>query len=318
MEFITSNGYVFFSVLMAAFLAIWIYLARGDFSMNGYSSPWGRFLNNADFWLWIKILAVSSSALFIVVLFLFGKKEMTWDDLPFRILLIVDLVGFLLTIIIILMCYCKWCWGAKSLGFMMFWMLLFCIPFGVYLLLTHPAIPDGSISAALKKAIKLNVDGGVMSLFKDVGLYRFSTYWDIFSNSKYCRIALYVWSGNCLLHLLLCNGWMHFNKLHQRALYPLITCTYVLLSMPVAIALSFWMTSLVVCGLVYLVYAVASLFMLGLTLALISAWWSENFGTGRSGRLSDGTKIRQKIGDQWVDEHGRNWRNIGGNEFERN
>ena len=53
--FIMSNGYMFWGIVLSAFVASWVYFNKGDFCGNGYTSAWGRFLCNGSFGLGIKI-----------------------------------------------------------------------------------------------------------------------------------------------------------------------------------------------------------------------------------------------------------------------
>lgn len=316
--FIMSNGYMFWGIVLSAFVASWVYFNKGDFCGNGYTSAWGRFLCNGSFGLGIKIFFFASLILTIVALVMYGKKEMTWDDTPFKAVTIGAVVCAVLFVVFTIMGYCKWCWGEMPIGRITGWTLFVCIPAGIYLLMQSPAIPDGAISSAFKSAIKLKMNENIMAIFKEAGIYQFATYKEMLYNSQYHKIAMAFFAINCSVHLLLCNKWMHLTKTFNRILYPLVVCVHTFLLIPSAIALGFFGGAFFICALLIIVYIIAGIFAICFLWVFISAWFTQNFGTGRSGVLSDGTKIRQECGDQWVDENGRRWTNTGGNEFTRN
>lgn len=316
--FVILNGYLFWGIMAVFFIASWVYFARANFSTNQYGSAWGLFLCRNSFGSWIKFLCFVFLISFVVLVFMYNKKDMTWNDIPFKAVVIADMVCAVLLVIFMSMSYCKWCWGEKPLGRITLWTLLVCIPAGVYLLLQNPAIPEGAIFSAFKSAIKFKLNEDVMSIFKEVGIYRLSTYNDMLNNLQGNRIVIMFFVINCFVHLFLCNSWMHFSKVYHRIFYPLVVCVHTFLLIPAAIALGFFGGAFFICAFLYLVYLIAGLFILCLLWIFVSACWTQYFGTGGRGRLSDGTKIRQELGDQWVDEYGNRWTNTGGDEFTRN
>ena len=317
LDTIMSNGYVFWSIIAVVLVLCTICLQKGDFSRKWYTSWWGTFLNRHNFGVWTMLFLVAFGAAFGGAVIYNNKLTEPMPDSVRKALLIGNSILFGGFAISLILCYCRSCWGRMPLGRMLGWTIPISLLCGSFLLVTHPSIPDGAISSSLWSALKLNVNDETMAWFGNIGLYKFSTYTEIMRNSAYARIALWFWCGNCAIHILLCNGWMHCNKIVNRFLYPPLACLVAFLVLPTSVAVGFVVCAWAIFGAVIVVYVVAGLVVLGLTLAMISAWFSEHFGSSGRGRLSDGTKMRQICGAQWEDEHGNRWTNTGGNEFVR-
>ena len=318
MEIIMSNGYVFWGAIAAALVASIIYLAKGDFSSKWYTSWWGRFLDQHRFGVWLMVCLVAFAAAFVGSVVYYNKLNEPMPDETFRMLVIGNGVLLAGAVLCLVLCYASACWGKMPLGAMLGWSI--AVPFlcGAAFLVNHPSIPSGAISDSLWNALKLNLSAETMAWFKGIGLYRFSTYVEIMRNPACIRWALWFWCGVCAVHIVLCNGWMHCDKIVHRLIYPPVVCLVALLVMPVSLAVGFVLCAWVIFGAVVVVYLIAGLVVLCFVLAAISSWLSSTFGSSGRGQLSDGTKVRQICGSQWEDERGNRWTNTGGNEFVRN
>ena len=107
--------------------------------------------------------------------------------------------------------------------------------YGIVLLLTNPAIPNGAIAKAFGDALTLDLKNESMTWFENIRLSNFQTYVSVMCDSGHWRIVWYTYIGVCAIQLLLRNGWMHTKLLRHRIFCPIMTCLLSFSLLPVAL-----------------------------------------------------------------------------------
>ena len=291
-EKLLTSGYAFWGSLAAVAVVLCVIYGACNFSYTDYSSRWGRFLLRHNFrasgkiFLWAFFLALGGAVIYSFVNDheLDGQKGMTfWSLLGVSLLIL--LVGILSQVLN----YFRWCWGKMPLARIPIVILAFGVGYGAYLFWTHPGIPDGAISSALIKAITLKLKNEDMLWRENFVLSDFQTYVSLFRASDRWRTVFHWFGWICVVHLLLCNAWMHCRGWFKRILAPVLSCLIALTVVPVALVLGFGGCVLALQALVVVVYGAVGLFMLWIGLTFFWVGLEEQMSTSSSGSYSSGS-----------------------------